>query len=134
MFEGDGSCNNNNDSSIVYNMWLGLYPKQVQVKWQHSRDEHPRTQRWWKNDVKLEEKIEEMLREEPKRGPIPNCRTMYPIGNCRVTNINNLILTERHTNQISPILNGRTDIRIGHKLNNMSNSSPIFEMKLIICL
>ena len=82
-------------------MWLGLYPKQVQMEWQHSKGENSRVQRWWKHDMRLEEKIEEMLKEESREGLIPNCRTMYPIENCRVLKEDNLMLNDY--NQISPI-------------------------------
>ena len=46
VFDGEGSCNDSIDSNIIYSMWLGLYPKQVQMEWQHSKVESPRVQRW----------------------------------------------------------------------------------------
>ena len=41
----NGSCSNFNfNSDIMYNIWLGLYPIQVQERWQHERDTHQSTE------------------------------------------------------------------------------------------
>ena len=117
VFDGEGSCNNNNyDNSIMYSVWLGQYPKQVQVKWQSCTEGSPGAQRRWKDEMKLEEKIEDWVKEDPGEGLIPNCRTRYLTEKCKIPEEDKMMEIDYNKRSLilnigdyGPILNGRTD-------------------------